>query len=44
MFTKKIEIFWTNITSTMACPNFKNGQKNGLRLLGVNTISCLTVI
>jgi hypothetical protein len=35
MFTKKIEIFWTNIASTMACPNFKNGPKNGLRPLGV---------
>jgi hypothetical protein len=23
------EIFWTNITSTMACPNFKNGPKTG---------------
>jgi hypothetical protein len=32
---KKIEIFWTNITSTMACPNFKNGPKTGLRPLGV---------
>jgi hypothetical protein len=33
---KKIEIFWTNIASTMACPNFKNGPKNGLCPLGVN--------
>jgi hypothetical protein len=27
--------FWTNIASTMACPNFKNGPKNGLGPLGV---------
>jgi hypothetical protein len=33
---QKIEIFWTNIASTMACPNFKNGPKIGLRLLGGN--------
>jgi hypothetical protein len=26
---QKFEIFWTNIASTMACLNFKNGQKNG---------------
>jgi hypothetical protein len=32
---KKIEIFWKNIASTMAYPNFKNGPKNGLRPLGV---------
>jgi hypothetical protein len=35
MFTKKIEIFWTYIASTMACPNFKNGPKYGLGPLGV---------
>jgi hypothetical protein len=35
MFTKNLRIFWTNITFTMACPNFKNGPKNGLRPLGV---------
>jgi hypothetical protein len=33
---QKFEIFWTNIAFTMACPNFKNGPKNGLRPLGVN--------
>jgi hypothetical protein len=33
---QKVEIFWTNIASTMACPNFKNGPKTGLRPLGVN--------
>jgi hypothetical protein len=42
MFAKKIEIFWTNIASTMACPNFKNGPKTGLHLglhpLGVNSV------
>jgi hypothetical protein len=32
---QKVEIFWTNIAFTMACPNFKNGQKNGLGPLGV---------
>jgi hypothetical protein len=32
---QKFEIFWTNIASTMACPNFKSGQKNGLGPLGV---------
>jgi hypothetical protein len=33
---RKFEIFWKNIASTMACPNFKNGPKNGLGPLGVN--------
>jgi hypothetical protein len=32
---QKFEIFWTNIASTMACPNFKNEQKNGLGPLGL---------
>jgi hypothetical protein len=32
---RKFEIFWTNIASTMACPNFKNGLKTGLCPLGV---------
>jgi hypothetical protein len=32
---QKFEIFWTNTASTMACPNFKNGPKNGLHPLGV---------
>jgi hypothetical protein len=32
---QKFEIFWTKIASTMACPNFKNGPKIGLRPLGV---------
>jgi hypothetical protein len=32
---QKFEIFWTNIASTMVCPNFKNGSKNGLGPLGV---------
>jgi hypothetical protein len=30
---QKFEIFWTNIASTMACPNSKSGPKNGLRFL-----------
>jgi hypothetical protein len=33
---QKFEIFWTNIASTMACLNFKNGPKIGLRPLGIN--------
>jgi hypothetical protein len=32
---QKFEIFWTNIASTMAYPNFKNGPKKGLGPLGV---------
>jgi hypothetical protein len=32
---QKVEIFWTNIASTMACPNFLNGPKDGLGPLGV---------
>jgi hypothetical protein len=35
---QKFEIFGTNIASTMAFPNLKNGPKNGLRLLGVKKI------
>jgi hypothetical protein len=35
---QKFEIFWTNIASTMACPNFKNGQNNGLGPLGVKSV------
>jgi hypothetical protein len=31
---QKFENFWTNIAFTMACPNSKNGQKNGLCPLG----------
>jgi hypothetical protein len=33
---RKVENFGTNIASTMACPNFKNGPKTALRPLGVN--------
>jgi hypothetical protein len=32
---QKFEIFWTNIASTMGCPNSKNRPKKGLRPLGV---------
>jgi hypothetical protein len=35
MFTKNLRFFWTNIGSTMAWPNFKNGPKNELHPLGV---------
>jgi hypothetical protein len=38
---QKFEIFWTNIASTMACPNFKNGPNNGLDPLGLNYIDPL---
>jgi hypothetical protein len=34
---QEFEIFWTNIDSTMAYPNFKNGPKNGLCSLGVKS-------
>jgi hypothetical protein len=33
---RKFKIFWTNIASIMAYPNFKNGPKKVLRCLGVN--------
>jgi hypothetical protein len=32
---RKLENSGTNIASTMACPNFKNGPKIALRPLGV---------
>jgi hypothetical protein len=32
---QEFEIFWTNIASTMGCPNCKNRPKKGLRPLGV---------
>jgi hypothetical protein len=35
---RKVENFGTNIASTMACPNFKNGPKTALRPLGVKEI------
>jgi hypothetical protein len=38
---QKFEIFWTNIASTMAYPNFKNGPKKGLGLLGVKSFLSL---
>jgi hypothetical protein len=36
---QKFEIFWTNIASTVACPNFRNGPKNGLGPLGVKHLA-----
>jgi hypothetical protein len=33
---QRVENFGTNIASTMACPNFKNGPKTADRPLGVN--------
>jgi hypothetical protein len=41
---QKFEIFGTNIASTMACPNFKNGQKNGLGPLGVKRLNTMFFI
>jgi hypothetical protein len=41
---QKFEIFWTNIESTMACPNSKNGPKNGLRPLGVKQLVSLSKV
>jgi hypothetical protein len=41
---QKFEIFWTNIASTMAYPNFKNRPKNGLGPLGVKTPKRLFVL
>jgi hypothetical protein len=38
---QKFKIFWTNVSSTMAYPNFKNGPKNGLHSLGVNLSNSL---
>jgi hypothetical protein len=35
---QKFELFWTNIAFTMACPNFKNGPKHGLRSLGLTML------
>jgi hypothetical protein len=35
---QKFEIFWTNIASTMTCPNFKNGPKARLCPLGVKVV------
>jgi hypothetical protein len=32
---QKFEIFWTNIASTMAYPNFKKDRKMASRTLGV---------
>jgi hypothetical protein len=37
---QKLEIFWIDIASIMACPNFKNGPKDGLRPLGINLSIC----
>jgi hypothetical protein len=41
MFTENLRFFWTNIATTMAYPNFKNGPKNGLCPLGVKLVSKL---
>jgi hypothetical protein len=41
---QKFEIFWTNIASTMAYPEFKNGPKNGLRSLGVKVRRLLKLL
>ena len=36
---KKFKNFGTNIASTMACPNFKNGPKPTLHPLGARYVS-----
>jgi hypothetical protein len=41
---QKIEIFWTNIASSMTCPNFKKWPKNGLCPLGVNNIEGTAIL
>jgi hypothetical protein len=41
---QKFESFWTNIASTMGCPNSKNRPKKGLRPLGVNILKYAQVI
>jgi methyl coenzyme M reductase beta subunit len=41
---QKFENFGTNIASTMACPNFKNGPKTALRPLGVKHLFYVTKI
>jgi hypothetical protein len=41
---RKFEIFWTNIASTMACPNFKNGPKNGLGPLGIKSYGKIKIL
>jgi hypothetical protein len=38
---QKLEFFWTNIASTMAYPNFKNGPKIGICPLGVKVVEVL---
>jgi hypothetical protein len=38
---QKFVIFWTNIASIVAYPNFKNGPKKGLRFLGVKRKHCV---
>jgi hypothetical protein len=41
---RKFEIFWTNIASTVAYPNFKNGPKNDLAPLGVKQTLIVSLI
>jgi hypothetical protein len=41
---QNFEIFWINIASTMACPNFKNGPKIGLCPLEVKVCYLITQI
>jgi hypothetical protein len=43
-FHRKFEIFWTNIASTMAYPNFKNGPKKGLGPLGVKLLKFIIYV
>jgi hypothetical protein len=41
---QKFDIFWTNIASTMACPNSKNGPKNELHPLGIKLAIFLWIL
>jgi hypothetical protein len=41
---QNFEIFWSNIASTMACPNFKNGPKTRLRPLGVKDVMEVEIV
>jgi hypothetical protein len=40
---QKFEIFWTNIASIMACPNFENGPKTRLLPLGIKAMNTISI-
>jgi hypothetical protein len=41
---QKFEIFWTNIASAMACPNFKKAWKMAFSPLGVKINSWSSLV